>query len=84
MAEAATINITLLDQIGYGANGVVWRATDELERDLAVKFLHRGLGVPRDEIQAHADALVRINHPNVVRIYGIVDCIRPDADGDSP
>ena len=67
--------------IGHGGMGVVWRAHDEaLDRDVAVKEL----AWPAD-FTAHqreqacrratreAQTAARLNHPNVIRIYDIVE-----------
>ncbi|WP_441183020.1 protein kinase domain-containing protein [Micromonospora sp. BQ11] len=76
----------LLDLVGRGGMGRVWRARDEvLHREVAVKQV-----VPpswltdeeRDELRSRAlreaRTAARIDHPNVVRVYDVVRC------GDSP
>jgi len=59
----------LLEQLGAGAFGVVWRAHDErLERDVAVKAIgreHVSSGRPAREARAAA----RLAHPAIVRLY---------------
>ncbi|MFD6665103.1 protein kinase [Micromonospora chalcea] len=70
----------LLDLVGRGGMGQVWRARDEeLHREVAVKQV-----VPpnwlaeneRDELRARtlreARTSARLNHPNVVRVYDVV------------
>jgi tetratricopeptide (TPR) repeat protein len=63
----------LLDAIGSGAAGTVWRARDQrLHREVAVKLLHRGLFDGGDaEQRFHREAVVLADHehPHVVRIY---------------
>lgn len=69
----------LLDRLGSGGMGTVWRATDRLlHRTVAVKEVHllaRGEELGRWRRQAHreARAIARISHPNVVDIYDLVD-----------
>jgi serine/threonine protein kinase len=67
----------LVEPIGAGGNGVVWRAVDEeLDRVVALKHAlpggdeHRSarLGLLRRE----ARQLARVNHPNVVILYNVV------------
>ncbi|WNM37882.1 serine/threonine-protein kinase [Micromonospora halotolerans] len=75
----------LLDLVGRGGMGRVWRARDEmLHREVAVKQV-----VPpgwlaaheRDEVRGRtlreARATARLSHPNVVRVY---DVVRVDGD----
>ena len=62
-------------RIGGGGMGVVYQAWDpELERLVAVKLL-RGYGEAeeRTRVADEARALARLNHPNVVAIYDILD-----------
>jgi hypothetical protein len=65
----------ILEKIGSGAMGEVYRARDErLGRDVAVKVIHpSSVGdadlVRRFEIEARAAAA--LNHPNIVAIYDV-------------
>ena len=65
----------ILDLIGEGGMGVVYRAHDEqLERDVAVKVLTAGsLDDPaaRKRFKQEALALAQINHPNIATVYGV-------------
>jgi tetratricopeptide (TPR) repeat protein len=70
----------LLERIGEGGMGVVYRARDEhLERDIALKVLPPS--VVRDEsarrrFRKEALTLARLNHPNIETLHGF------EADGD--
>jgi serine/threonine protein kinase/dienelactone hydrolase len=65
----------LLEQLGAGGMGVVYRARDEkLERMVAVKILNRGL-LSSEALRAHfrreALALARLNHPGIAALYDV-------------
>ena len=75
----------LVEQLGGGGMGMVWRARDTvLEREVALKEVrHSGAGGPgdgsaaellmRERVLREARALARLHHPNVVTIHQIVD-----------
>ncbi|MFF5188131.1 serine/threonine-protein kinase [Streptomyces sp. NPDC000345] len=70
----------LVESIGQGGMGRVWRATDDiLDRQVAVKEMRiDGLGpedgrTRRERTLREARATARIDHPNVVRVYDVVD-----------
>jgi serine/threonine protein kinase/tetratricopeptide (TPR) repeat protein len=61
-------------ELGRGGTGTVFRAHDpELDRDVAVKILtDLGLGTDgRDQLQQEAQAIARLNHPNIVAVYDV-------------
>lgn len=59
----------LLEQLGAGAFGVVWRARDErLERDVAVKAIS-GEQVASGRATREARAAARLAHPAIVTLY---------------
>jgi serine/threonine-protein kinase len=64
-------------QIGRGGVGVVWRARDErLDRDVALKVLHPWVADDpdlRERFEREAAALARLEHPNVVRLYDVLE-----------
>ncbi|MEV1019208.1 serine/threonine-protein kinase [Streptomyces sp. NPDC050264] len=68
------------EHIGQGGMGRVWRAVDEmLDRPVAVKEMRiDGLDpedarTRRERTLREARATARIDHPNVVRVYDVVD-----------
>lgn len=64
----------VLSRLGAGAMGVVLAAYDpELDRRVAVKLLQRRwLGPEADSrLQREAQALARLNHPNVVAVHDV-------------
>ncbi|QZY17689.1 serine/threonine protein kinase [Streptomyces decoyicus] len=71
----------LVERIGQGGMGTVWRAQDEvLGRQVAVKRLHVAPYLDADELARRyerttreAQAAARINHPNVVGVHDVVD-----------
>ncbi|MFG2000014.1 serine/threonine-protein kinase [Spirillospora sp. NPDC048911] len=80
----------LIDRLGSGGMGTVWRARDmALHREVALKEVRPAGADParddpemarqmRERVLREARALARIDHPNVVRIHHIVD--EPDMD----
>ncbi|MFD0165187.1 serine/threonine-protein kinase [Streptomyces decoyicus] len=89
MTEAASVDegrlvagrYRLVERIGQGGMGTVWRAQDEvLGRQVALKRLHVAPHLDADELARRyerttreAQAAARINHPNVVGVHDVVD-----------
>ncbi|MFJ8784481.1 protein kinase [Streptomyces sp. NPDC102476] len=71
----------ILDRIGQGGMGTVWRAHDTvLGRNVAVKRLHPQPRLSEDELatlfertRREARSAARISHPNVVVVHDVVD-----------
>lgn len=63
----------VLEQIGAGGMGVVFKASDqELERDVAIKVLPPGMladEAARKRFRREALALAKLNHPNIGTVY---------------
>jgi hypothetical protein len=70
----------LRDQLGHGGMGRVWLARDEmLERDVAIKEVAPPTRLSSQDaielrvlINREAKAAARINHPNVVKIFDVL------------
>ncbi|MET8568995.1 protein kinase [Streptomyces sp. NPDC004783] len=67
----------LIEQLGSGGMGTVWRASDTvLHREVALKAVRsdaQASDVSRERVLREARALARLNHPHVVTIHHIVD-----------
>jgi serine/threonine-protein kinase len=67
----------VLDFLGQGAMGVVYRGRDEaLDRDVALKLMSLAHGADpeaRGRFQREARAAARLQHPNIVTIYELGD-----------
>src|SRR5262249_60856597 len=67
---------TVRARIGAGGMGEVFSAHDpELDRLIALKILRRGVGgespEARARFQREAQAMARLNHPNVVSVFDV-------------
>ncbi|MBZ5704360.1 MAG: tetratricopeptide repeat protein [Acidobacteriia bacterium] len=73
MVGATISHYRVLEQIGAGGMGVVYRARDEqLERDVAIKVLPTGIlaeETAHRRFRKEALSLARLNHPNVATVY---------------
>lgn len=69
----------LLEMIGAGSSGSVWRAEDtQLGRFVAIKRLHHQSERARDRLRREARAIAGLDHPNVVRVFDLaLDGPRP-------
>ena len=65
----------ILDKLGEGAMGVVYRAQDSaIGRVVALKMLSAELGAEEElhqRFQREAEAIGRLNHPNIVTVYDL-------------
>ena len=81
MADAKTLigkrigNYQIVDQLGKGGMGIVFKAKDlSLGRLAALKFLPDSMASDEDIVKRfvrEARSAARLNHPNIVTIYGV-------------
>lgn len=66
---------TLLEKLGEGSFGVVYRAWDpQLERDVAIKLIHPEVArrdAPGTRLLREGRAVARVKHENVVIVFGV-------------
>jgi serine/threonine protein kinase/formylglycine-generating enzyme required for sulfatase activity/dienelactone hydrolase len=71
------LHYRLLEQIGEGGMGAVWRAVDTtLDRQVAIKVLPESIGGDAERLlrfEREAKVLASLNHPNVAAIHGFHD-----------
>ncbi len=74
MAEKQLGHFRILEQLGRGGMGEVWRAHDlNLGRDVALKLLPLDLATDPDRIarfRREARVLASLNHPNIAHLHG--------------
>ncbi len=75
MIGKAILHYKILEKLGEGGMGVVYKAEDtKLKRDVAIKFLPRYISANKEEKQRfeiEAQAAASLNHPNISTIYSI-------------
>ena len=73
MTEQRLSHYRIVEKIGAGGMGVVYRAHDEqLDRDVAVKVLRAGSltdETRRKRFRTEALSLARLNHPNIATVH---------------
>ena len=69
-----------LTKLGEGAYANVWQAEDtKLRRTVALKLVRASAPSSHDAL-AHARALARVEHDNVVKVYEVTDVFDPTTD----
>ena len=69
------LHYRLIEKIGEGGMGVVWRARDtSLDRDVAIKILPQGIAAEPERLarfEREAKLLAVLDHPNIAAVYGL-------------
>jgi serine/threonine-protein kinase len=69
------LHYRIVDKLGEGGMGIVWRATDtNLDREVAIKVLPEALAADPLRLQRferEAKLLASLNHPNIAAVYGL-------------
>ena len=72
----------VLDKLGEGGMGEVYRATDTaLEREVAIKVLPQAFATDADRVARfarEARLLASLNHPSIAHLWGLETVTRPD------
>lgn len=75
MTGTTILHYRLLDKLGEGGMGVVYRAEDtKLQREVAIKFLPPRVAASeqeRERFKVEAQAAAALNHPNIATIHAI-------------
>ncbi|RUO24326.1 hypothetical protein CWE09_10645 [Aliidiomarina minuta] len=67
-----------IELLGHGSGGAVYRAYDQqLQRDVAIKFIHLQNVIERRRLLAEGRVLAQLDHPHVCKVYEVVE------DGDA-
>jgi len=72
------MKLNFISKLGDGATADVWLATDDLDREVAVKIVRPAASGISDAI-AHAKALARAAHANVVAVFAIERVTDPES-----
>src|SRR5690349_11768672 len=76
-ADAPPVDVgrfVVLDRIGHGGMGTVYRARDpRLDRVVALKLLRPGRGASASRLEREAHAMARLAHPHVVTVHEVGD-----------
>jgi tRNA A-37 threonylcarbamoyl transferase component Bud32 len=71
--ERAFDNFLILETLGIGGMGTVYKARDtHLDREVALKLLREDLGAEFDQaarLQQEARVAASVNHPNVIQVF---------------
>lgn len=63
-----------IELIGHGSSGAVYRAFDnQLQRDVAIKFIHRQQLSERRRLIAEGRVLAQLDHPNICDVYEVAE-----------
>jgi aminoglycoside phosphotransferase (APT) family kinase protein len=69
------LHYRLIDKIGEGGMGVVWKAVDSnLDREVAIKVLPDELSADQERLarfEREGKTLAALNHPNIATVHGL-------------
>ena len=75
VAGQTLLHYRLIEKIGEGGMGIVWKAQDSsLEREIALKLLPDSFAADprrRARFEQEAKAVAALNHPNIVTIFSV-------------
>jgi serine/threonine protein kinase/Flp pilus assembly protein TadD len=75
MIGKAILHYKILEKLGEGGMGVVYKAEDtKLKREVAIKFLPRNISTNEEErkrFEIEAQSAASLNHTNIAHIYAI-------------
>jgi Tol biopolymer transport system component len=76
-AGRSLLHYRLVEKIGEGGMGVIWKATDtSLDREVAIKVLPDAVARDAERLarfEREARLLATLNHPNIASVYGLHD-----------
>ncbi|MDB4324719.1 protein kinase [bacterium] len=82
------LHYRIVDKLGEGGMGVVWRAIDTtLDREVAIKLLPSAVGDDPERLarfDREAKLLASLNHPNIAGIYGAHNVPSDPSTGSGP
>ena len=65
----------LLDELGRGGAGTVWRARErDSGREVALKLIRAGSPASRARVQREGELAARLDHAGIVRIHALGEC----------
>jgi len=73
--ETTLLHYRLVEKLGAGGMGVVWRAVDTtLDREVAIKVLPEAFALDAERLarfEREAKLLASLNHPNIATVHGL-------------